>query len=117
MILVIDHGTATLDCYRNRIINHCASYSPHRKWESPSLAMDEDDKQVFYGVLGLYYTSTDLTRFVSDNYKGSDTTVAIIEEAADGNYMISSSTGTSCAKKVLVADTSQPCPPGTWYQH
>ena len=66
-------------------------------------------RYVFEGVLGVDYTFSDIGRFLQEEYLDSSTIVVVFEEE-EPNYIVASSTGRNSATKVLAADESKPCP-------
>ena len=60
------------------------------------------------GVLAVDFTFTDISNFLIDNYKGTDTTV-IIFERDEPHYVVAASTGSTGVKRVLKSDGVTPC--------
>ncbi|KAL7464469.1 hypothetical protein ACHAXS_004803 [Conticribra weissflogii] len=75
----------------------------------PIYTPDEKGRNVFTGVLALDFTLQGIASFLTENYKDSDTIVAVVEEA-EPNYLIASSTGSTGIKQVIIKNHSQPCP-------
>ena len=65
-------------------------------------------RYIFEGVLGVDYTFSDIGRFLQEEYLDSSTIVVVFEED-EPNYIVASSTGRKSATKVLTADESKPC--------
>ena len=66
-------------------------------------------RYIFEGVLGIDYTFSDIGEFLKEGYFDSSTMVVVYEEQ-EPNYIVASSTGRKAATKVLTEDESQPCP-------
>jgi len=78
-------------------------------YSHPIYTSDEEGRSVFAGVLALDFTLEGIASFLTENYSGADTIVAVVEEA-EPNYIVATSTGSTGVKRVLVDDVSQPCP-------
>eukprot|EP00569_Conticribra_weissflogii_P001723 CAMPEP_0171354350 /NCGR_PEP_ID=MMETSP0878-20121228/44663_1 /TAXON_ID=67004 /ORGANISM="Thalassiosira weissflogii, Strain CCMP1336" /LENGTH=786 /DNA_ID=CAMNT_0011860323 /DNA_START=248 /DNA_END=2608 /DNA_ORIENTATION=- len=78
-------------------------------YSHPIYTTDEKGRSVFTGVLALDFTLQGIASFLTENYKNSDTIVAVVEEA-EPNYLIASSTGSTGIRQVMLDNPSQPCP-------
>ena len=77
-------------------------------WADP-IYIEEDGRLTFQGILAVDYPLDAVSEFLIDAYKNTNTLVAIIEDK-DPNYVVGVSTGSSTTKKVLISDSTVPCP-------
>lgn len=76
----------------------------------PIYNKNDSGQTVFGGVLAVDFTFTDISNFLIESYKDTETTVAIFERD-EPHYIVAASTGSSGVKKVLKIDGVTRCPP------